>query len=748
MNAASEAKVVICFFALFLLTCPNFIVSGHFEECLTKGDTIYVDDSNFFGPQDGSKKNPYTEIQTAIDNSTDGDVIYVCAGTYKESLTIDKSVHLVGQARWRTKIISESNFDAIVVLADGVNISYLSLKSIGDPSTAAVNITGENCTIFSCDVKCFSQTGVILNSDNNSVVDCDFSVTKNNLSTLMVWKLAVLLHSDYNLIKNCCISDFESGIFDSGNYNGIIGNTIRDSNYAIYYDDHYGGVLGRYNENLFIDCYEGIFFQGVDGGQLMNNTFKNAKTGISFTSGDNILVRGNFFKGEGSGISIGTCDNIEISDNVFDSSGLQISTNSHWYRNLVFENNTVGGKPIRVYIDELGVIVPEDTGQVFLLGCSECVIDSLSLSDVSVGIELLFSDNNSVTNNRISNCGKGIEISNSHGGDDASYNQISNNVLSNNKNAIVVAGINSVYENDIISNEAGMQFWGHNQNNNIFNNTFTENEIAINNPENADIFNNIFEDNDIAIVLDHEGNRIVDNCIVGGGFHVEEIEESVPNQLENNTINGKSLLYLYKGEDKAICEDFAQIILIDCRNISLDGLDISNVYVGINLCNSYDCVIKNCVISDTYWGIALQNSTNNTVKSCNVSQSERGVSIDSNSHYSKVIENRFLRNSVGLFVGEAKVGENFASNTNISYNNFKRNKIGLYELKCMFTNVSYNNFLNNLVSATYNVECNYWNHNYWGRPRVLPKCIFGTIGYPYIPIPWVKFDFHPSIIKN
>jgi hypothetical protein len=38
---------------------------------------------------------------------------------------------------------------------------------------------------------------------------------------------------------------------------------------------------------------------------------------------------------------------------------------------------------------------------------------------------------------------------------------------------------------------------------------------------------------------------------------------------------------------------------------------------------------------------------------------------------------------------------------------------------------------------------NTWDRNYWGRPRLLPKPLFGWIGFFGL-IPFVIFDWHPA----
>lgn len=58
--------------------------------------TLFVSASNLTGVEDGTAQHPYHLIQTALDHTTDGDVVNVAAGTYAESLHIDHAISLLG----------------------------------------------------------------------------------------------------------------------------------------------------------------------------------------------------------------------------------------------------------------------------------------------------------------------------------------------------------------------------------------------------------------------------------------------------------------------------------------------------------------------------------------------------------------------------------------------------------------------------------------------------------------------------
>ena len=85
-----------------------------------------------------------------------------------------------------------------------------------------------------------------------------------------------------------------------------------------------------------------------------------------------------------------------------------------------------------------------------------------------------------------------------------------------------------------------------------------------------------------------------------------------------------------------------------------------------------------------------------------------------------------------------------ATHTQIIYNDIRNNIRGIKIFESSSNIISHNNFMDNIQSCFFIGGSNTWDNNYWGRPRNLPKIIFGRFGSIYELIPWFNVDWHPA----
>jgi len=165
------------------------------------------------------------------------------------------------------------------------------------------------------------------------------------------------------------------------------------------------------------------------------------------------------------------------------------------------------------------------------------------------------------------------------------------------------------------------------------NNTISGNNVTANNYDGVLLFfssNNSIEGN----IFVHDGLRVFDSS---GNF------------VEDNSVNGKPLIYLERTSNLTI--NYAgQVILVDCDGILVENLNLSYTDAGIQLWKTSNTKIKNNTITNSDTGIELWSSSNNTIQGNSVTANNYdGVLLNSSSN-NKIYHNNFINNTDQVYM--------------------------------------------------------------------------------------------------
>jgi parallel beta-helix repeat protein len=275
--------------------------------------------------------------------------------------------------------------------------------------------------------------------------------------------------------------------------------------------------------------------------------------------------------------------------------------------------------------------------------------------------------------------------------------------------------------------------------------------------------------------------------------------ESIYITIENNSVNGRPQYYLKDLQNFEVNSDAGQVILVNCTNVTVKNLYLHNIDFSIMLYYCSNCTIENSTIVNTEGELILFFSENNTIQNMSITNAFHGTCIDigsknnivrNNKYYDCLqgitvmtatsgnrVYNNLLKNAI-LGVGIVSVYQNLPAFNNYVYenefigckialdiskfehpncdtfdnkvenNNFSKNFIGVKIYKSDGNLIQNNTFQKNIFSALIHGKSkNTWNNNYWNRPRVLPKIIFGyELMFDKIPVPccWLNIDKHPA----
>jgi parallel beta-helix repeat protein len=167
-----------------------------------------------------------------------------------------------------------------------------------------------------------------------------------------------------------------------------------------------------------------------------------------------------------------------------------------------------------------------------------------------------------------------------------------------------------------------------------------------------------------------------------------------------------------------------------------DGIYYENINIGKSL-----SLIGNSSTTVTIEGSGVNNTvvtvTSNevTISGFTITNgSSQGITL-SGSKYCIISENNILNNRGAITLG-------ISPYNTIKENNIINNEGGIGLAIWSNENIiEKNNFKNNNMHAFFFLSAlNKWKKNYWDRPRILPKPIFGLNGI----VPWINFDFRPA----
>lgn len=355
-----------------LLLSGLTIISTNAEDTIivtSTGNTLYVG---------GDGPGNYTTIQGAIDDAESGDTVFVFSGTYYETLSITKSINLIGEDENSTIIDSDYDGCSIDIQQEYVNISGFTMQN----SWEFIRIVSSYNNIY--DNIFYAENSTI------KINDCGHNKISNNI----FYGIELLCqNSEYNVISSNKIDSlflsFEFSSYNTIRDNEIISNSkwvikfyfsndsIVDHNHLRYID-----IIGSHHNTIINNIVESEGYYGwifhLSGSNYNNITNNEITNGTFYFGGSvsNTLRKNKFIN----------C-NIEAGDYIANPDNLY---------NDIDSSNTINDKPIYWYVDKTGINIPSDAGLIVLVNCSNFVISKVEITKKSDFGVLLFNSNNTI----------------------------------------------------------------------------------------------------------------------------------------------------------------------------------------------------------------------------------------------------------------------------------------------------------------------------------------------------------------
>jgi parallel beta-helix repeat protein len=549
-----------------LVVIATFVGFITFESDVVSAATIYV----------GSGAGNHTaSIQDAIDNyANDGDTVFVYGGRYFENVIVNKTINLTGED-WENTIIDGGGVgDAVLIKRDWVNVSGFTFTNA---QTGIELLAVQDCRVFN---------NLVFTNDNHGIY---LSNSRGN-----------------NITGNTALNN-HVGIALDGSFWENFGNNIT-GNYV--FNNNYGISLNWASWNNITD----------------NNVSDNEDGIILYSSSNNIIQNNNVSFNDKVGIYLYGSVGNTLEGNTMINNGIWIGGDvvEHWNTHNIDTSNTVNSKPVQYWKNRTGGKVPSGAGEVILANCTNVRVEGQELTHGTVGIELGFSSNNSITGNDVSSnkyFGIYLFISNGNNiiGNNASLSNSGisihysneNNIINNMAFSNIIAGIYLFYSsaNQIIGNTLSSNVWfgiflrATASNNTIYHNNFVNNTIqARDDTNNGNQWNNgypsggnywsDFDEPSEGAYDDYQGpnqddptsgDGIVDNgTIAGGGKNPYIIDPDSQDDypLTNYVDTTPPTITNLQPPDGSITSDNTPIISADYGDPS--GINVSSVVLKVD----------------------------------------------------------------------------------------------------------------------------------------------------------------------
>jgi len=275
------------------------------------------------------------------------------------------------------------------------------------------------------------------------------------------------------------------------------------------------------------------------------------------------------------------------------------------------------------------------------------------------------------------------------------------------------------------------------------------------------------------ILINSKHNKISENEIIenNNGFTLEE--GSSDNIISDNIIKyNEGRIYLHKTSNNQILDN----IIEENNHTSIISLEFShnNSFIGNSISennnnrgasafnlfeSSYNIISWNKILNNNGPGLFIwPNSCNNQIFNNIITNKDyiEGKNVEDYGIYicSSSTDNYIAKNTIKGHK-EAGIYIELSSNNIIFNNEISENEeYGIYIIFGYNNHITLNNFRDNKCDARViysiqdwiNEHNNIWSKNFWSKPRVLPKLIFGYMQFKILTIPiiWVDIDWRPA----
>ncbi len=588
----------------------NTVISG----CVLEGGGIFVSNSyNNTVSQNTINGRSLVYLEDASNVSIDdaGQIILVdCSNITIHGLVLENIY--VGIELWMTSnsIIYECELSCWEYGIYAVNSSIIELKDLTFTNTKyglyienTANITMDSCVIDNCTYSAYLYETKNASITNNTIRD-------NVYGLYIMW--SYFLEIKDNNFLNCGVFLYESS------YNTVVNNTV-NGKALVYVEGDANRTISDAGQVIVVDSTN-ITIENVAIG--------SASVGIEVGHSTEVRIKNCRVSNNVYGLFVYCCGSVNITSNIIFNNSYGIELQS-CFGNVNITNNNITDNNVGIYLSSATVVISMN----YIARNSD---------GITIGA---FMWGNIITENEIFYCSNGILLEHSS----------NNNMIINNKIAHCYRGVTLELIRIVIvispeqpkSDGVGIPLYRDPYENVIGGNSISYCDYGIMLAGS----NNSAENNSIefclyGIYLSGENQTIKDNVFIGCGLFVD-VSVNKHSIVMNNTVNGKPLVYLENISEETISEA-GQIIMVNCTDITITGVEIMDTTVGIELIKTEQCVIEHSGISGGIYGVYAYQSEHIYIRN-SIITGDSAIYLESTTNY-KILENEITGTHYGIYV--------------------------------------------------------------------------------------------------
>jgi nitrous oxidase accessory protein len=201
----------------------------------------------------GSGPGNFSKIQDAVDNASEGDIVFVYSGFYQENILIHTSIHLIGMQNSTTIIDGGASGTVVSISADNTSIQGFTIQNAKDDvNFAGVEIShSDDVLVLANIIQDNGGLGISLQGSDTVGTKIAFNTVRNNSYGIY------LFDSPHTLIEKNNISSNWEGVYVVGSYESTIrNNTVTNRGLGIHVESAYSLIISG---NNIVSNSQGIY---------------------------------------------------------------------------------------------------------------------------------------------------------------------------------------------------------------------------------------------------------------------------------------------------------------------------------------------------------------------------------------------------------------------------------------------------------------------------------------------------------